>query len=136
MPCHTLEGDKKVIEEEQTSGELKGKEATRFRAVAARANYLSADRPDIQYAVKEVCRRMAKPVKSDWQKLVRLARYLKGAPRLVWEYHWQSDGGEPQVLRERLQVYLPVAITISIGQAIGEAAKVRVEELACEASTS
>ena len=76
-------GDKKAIEEEGRSDELQGKEATRFRAVAARANYLAADRPDIQYSVKEVCRRMAKPVESDWQKLVRLARYLKGAPRLV-----------------------------------------------------
>ena len=60
--------------------------------MAARANYLAADRPDVQYAVKEVCRRMAKPAKSDWQKLVRLARYLKGAPRLVWEYRWQLGG--------------------------------------------
>ena len=42
--------------------------------------------------MKEVCRRMAKPVKSDWHKLVRLARYLKGAPRLVWEYRWQAGG--------------------------------------------
>lgn len=60
--------------------------------MAARANYFSADRPDVQYVVKEMCRRMAKPVKSDWQKLVRLARYPKGAPRLVWEYLWQADG--------------------------------------------
>ena len=65
-------GDKKVLEEEGDSKELTGSEATRFRAVAARANYLSADRPDIQYAVKEVCRRMAKPVEGDWQKLARL----------------------------------------------------------------
>ena len=78
-------GDKKTIEEEEKSEELQGQEATRFRAVAARANYLAADRPDIQYSVKEVCRRMAKPVKSDWNKLVRLARYLKGSPRLVWK---------------------------------------------------
>ena len=58
-------GDKKVIEEEEKSDELLGQEATRFRAVAARSNYLAADRPDIQYAAKEVCRRMAKPVHSD-----------------------------------------------------------------------
>ena len=45
-------GDKKVMEEESSSKELTGSEATRFRAVAARANYLSADRPDIQYAVE------------------------------------------------------------------------------------
>ena len=85
-----------MIEEEEKNDELQGKEATRFRAVAARANYLQADRPDIQYAVKEICRRMAKPVESDWRKLVRLARYLRGAPRLVWEYPWQKDlGGIP-----------------------------------------
>ena len=40
-------GDKKGIEEEEKSSELQGAAATRFRAVAARANYLAADRPDI-----------------------------------------------------------------------------------------
>ena len=34
---------------------------TKFRARAARANYLAADRTDIQYAVKECCRGMASP---------------------------------------------------------------------------
>ena len=66
-----------------------------FRAIAARANYLPADRPDIQYAVKEVCRRMAKPVEGDWQKLIRLGRYLKGPPRCVLEYRWQAAGSVP-----------------------------------------
>ena len=89
-------GDKKTLEEESDSRELVvGSEATRFRAVAARANYLSADRPDIQYSVKEVCRRMAKPVEGDWQKLIRLGRYLKGAPRCVLEYPWQKVSGPP-----------------------------------------
>ena len=60
--------------------------------MAARANYLSADRPDIQYAVKTICHRMAKPVEGDWQKLARLGRYLKGAPRCVLEYRWQQAG--------------------------------------------
>ena len=81
------------MEEESDSKELVGSEATRFRAVAAGANYLSADRPDIQYSVKEVCRRMAKPVEGDWQKLTRLGRYLKGAPRCVLEYRWQVANG-------------------------------------------
>eukprot|EP00972_Heterocapsa_arctica_P085322 12574544-Heterocapsa_arctica.AAC.1 len=39
--------------------ELQGQEATAYRAAAARANYMSMDRADIQYAAKEVCRRMA-----------------------------------------------------------------------------
>ena len=36
--------------------ELEGEHATRYRALAARANYLAADRPDIMYSVKELCR--------------------------------------------------------------------------------
>ena len=84
-----------MLEEESNSRELTGSEATRFRAVAARANYLSADRPDIPYSVKEVCRRMAKPVEGDWQKLSRLGRCLRGAPRCVMEYRWQQEGENP-----------------------------------------
>ena len=72
------------MEEEEKSEDMVGAEATRFRTVAARANYLATDRPDIQYAVKEICRKMAKPVKSTWYKLVRLGRYLKGSPRCFW----------------------------------------------------
>ena len=83
-------GDKKALGVEAETEELVGPEATRFRAVAARAKHLSADRPDIQYAVKEICRRMSKPVAGDWEKLVRLGRYLRGSPRCVWEYRWQE----------------------------------------------
>ena len=96
-------GEKNTIEEEEKTEELVGAEATRFRAVAARANYLAADRPDIQYAVKEVCRKMAKPARGDWQKLVRLGRYLKGAPRCVLEYAWQDRCESPYgIQRQRL----------------------------------
>ena len=65
MSSLTLPGrDKQVMAVEAETEALMGAEATRFRAVAARANYLSGDRPDIQYAVKEICRRMAKPVRA------------------------------------------------------------------------
>ena len=38
---------------------------------------------------------MAKPVEGDWQKLIRLGRYLKGAPRCVLEYRWQVASCSP-----------------------------------------
>ena len=96
-------GEKKTVEEEGRSAELVGSEATRFRAVVARANYLAADRPDILYAVKEICRKMAKPVQGHWQKLVRLGRYLKGVLRCVLEYRWQGKaGGAVRVQWQRL----------------------------------
>ena len=50
--------------------------------MAARANYLSADRPDIQYAVKEICRRMASPVQEtgrSWSGLDGASKVRRGA---------------------------------------------------------
>ena len=44
-------GDKQAMAAESETEALVGVEATRFRAVAAPANYMSGDRPDIQYAV-------------------------------------------------------------------------------------
>ena len=43
-------GENRMLEEGASSKKLVGDEATRFRAVVARANYLSADRPDIVLA--------------------------------------------------------------------------------------
>ena len=61
-----------------------------FRGLAARANYLAADRPDIQYAAKEICRWMQAPTELGVTALKRLARYLIGKPRLVFHYRWQE----------------------------------------------
>ena len=58
--------------EERTSEELGSSEASWFRSVAARANYLGADRGDIQFAVKEACRGMAAPRREDVVKLKRI----------------------------------------------------------------
>ena len=53
--------DEKAWEEEENNQELDESQATAFRRISARANYLAADRPDIMYSVKELCRHMAKP---------------------------------------------------------------------------
>ena len=65
-------------------------EHTRFRGLAARANYLSADRPDCQYAAKEVCRSMARPTRLANYALRRLCRYLVGRKRLVFSFPYQT----------------------------------------------
>ena len=70
--------------------EIPPHEATTYRALAARANFLSLDRGDIQFSAKEICRQMSKPRRCDWGKIKRLARYLKGAPRMVLSYPWQN----------------------------------------------
>jgi hypothetical protein len=63
--------------------------ASLFRSFAARANYLAMDRPDLSQATKELCRRMSAPKAADLQALGRVARYLVGAARVVYEYPWQ-----------------------------------------------
>ena len=59
---------------------LTAEEATKYRALVARANYLAQDRPDVQFSVKELARGMAKPTEGDWGRLKRLGRYLKEKP--------------------------------------------------------
>ena len=65
---------------------LKPDYATKFRRIIARANFLAQDRVDIQYAVKEAAKGMANPKQSDWDKLVRIAKYLLGHKRYVMKF--------------------------------------------------
>jgi len=63
---------------------------TLYRGSAARCNYLSSDRPDIQYPSKEVCRFMAAPTELGLGALKRIGRYLNDRRRLVFHYPFQS----------------------------------------------
>jgi len=84
-PCEDL----KIWEEEMDVSKLNADEATVFRRLAARANFLAQDRADLQFASKEACRGMADPCRGDVKKLKRLVRYLIDHPRLVIHYKWQ-----------------------------------------------
>jgi hypothetical protein len=68
---------------------MKEGEKTRFRGVAARINYLAMDRSDLQFAAKDLCRKMANPEAKDWEKAQRIARYLKFRPRAVLEFPFE-----------------------------------------------
>ena len=69
---------------------LSRQDSTKFRALVARANYLAQDRVDIQFAVKELTRRMSAPDSEDLVALKRLGRYLQQAPRVVSYFANQS----------------------------------------------
>ena len=75
---------------EEEGEAMEPKDATKYRAVVARLNYMAADRPDLQFAVKEVARHMASPHTGHWHALKRIGQYLKGRPRLILRYYWQS----------------------------------------------
>ena len=75
--------------EEDNEDQLDGADSSKYRGLAAQANFLAQDRPDIAYAVKELCRGMSKPTARDMEALKRLARYLAGKPRVILHFGWQ-----------------------------------------------
>ncbi len=62
----------------------------RFRAVAARGNYLGQDRMGMQYSAKEISRFMSKPQEQDWRAAKSLARYVKDHKKVVLKYEYQE----------------------------------------------
>lgn len=55
-------------------------------AVGALAYLMVATRPDIAYAVSVVSRNLEKPTRSDWNRVKRILRYLKGTTSLSIQY--------------------------------------------------
>ena len=53
--------------------EMSESDATRYRAVVARCNFLSIDRPDLLYASKECSRQTSKPTNGAWAAIKRVA---------------------------------------------------------------
>ena len=64
--------------DEEQGPECNEEHKNMYKSLVARANFLSPDRMDIQYATTELCRRMACPTERDWLGLKRLVRYLRG----------------------------------------------------------
>ena len=62
---------------------LEAGDAARYRSAVGSGIYLSADRRDIQYAVKELARHMAAPRRCDMNQAMLLGRYLQQRPSLV-----------------------------------------------------
>ena len=69
-------------------------EASQYRAWVAQSNYISPDRADISFSVKELAKAMANPNQGDWCRLKRLGRYLAGKPRLQILFEWQGSQDE------------------------------------------
>ena len=76
-------------------------EATLYRALSARADYLAQDRPDIAISNKELCREFAVPTHDSFCKQKKVVRHLLHLPRLVYVYNWQE-------LRENINMYTDI----------------------------
>ena len=82
-----VEGKDEDGEDDDEFGKAK---ASEYRGIAARFNYLAAERPDLQYATKEVCREMSAPSSGSWRRRVRIGRYVLGRPRMIWKFDLQE----------------------------------------------
>ena len=83
-------GVKQTHENLQKDQQLPEYKQTAYRAVAARGNYIAADRPELQFPAKEICRWMASPSDSGTQALKRMGRFLEHHKRLVYQYPFQE----------------------------------------------
>ena len=87
----TTPGRKLTAKEWEKEAEpLEPHEASKFRQLDARANFLASDRPDIAFAVKELCRGMAAPTTRGADAIKKLDCYLLGQPRAVVLLGWQE----------------------------------------------
>ena len=83
-----IENDVKDVDDKEPR--LAPEEARKYRAIAARLNYLAPDRVDIQCAVTEAARSMSSPTAKDWPKLQRIGWHLFGRPRMSIDFPWQN----------------------------------------------
>ena len=86
---------KKLERAANASHILNSEEATLYRALSARANFLSQDRVDINFSTKELCRDFSQPTQKSFLRLKRLVRYLIGMPRLVYNFPFVNKGDKP-----------------------------------------
>ena len=69
-------------------------DAKKYRRAAARINYLSQDRPDLNVASLVLAMHMSKPMKGDEVLVKRVLRYLKGSTRSAYECPYVEDLGK------------------------------------------
>ena len=53
----------KLQQKDGDDQQLAGEDLAKYRSVTATANFIAQDRPDVRFAVKELCRDMAKPTR-------------------------------------------------------------------------
>ena len=87
--------EEKKGEEEENEELLEWKQATGYRALAARANYSAQDRVDIQYAVKELSRLLDSPGEQAWVATQHLLEYVHNTHHYSIRYTKPSGEGLP-----------------------------------------
>ena len=88
----TVPGAKDIGKDDRdVNSELKYAEAKIVQAAAGLEQYIAPDRPDIAYSVKTALQQMLKPTKLMKLQVIKVARYLKSNPRLIWKFQYQQQ---------------------------------------------
>ena len=95
-----VNGDKKEKVEDEDFEDLDKAEAKVFRGLAATLNFLSLDSPDLQFPIKQCSRDMGTPKRGSFKGLKKMARYLVGRKRVVWNFAWQDEQKFAQVFSD------------------------------------
>ena len=85
-------------EDRASRPELPRAEARRYRACAARINYMSQDRPDLSLISCVLAKRMAVPREGDEIALKRAVRYIQAVPFLEQLFEYQDINQEDEEL--------------------------------------
>jgi hypothetical protein len=73
---------------------LQDAEATLYRSLVMRINYIGQDRPDLSYTAGSLAAGMKAPTTRHWEELKRAGRYLKGHPVGTLIFEPQALPGE------------------------------------------
>ena len=77
---------------------LNEEQAKQYVSTAALLNFITQDRPEIIYAVKEVLRASASPGEEDLRRLKRILRFLRSVPEVTVCIPWEDGGSRGDVL--------------------------------------
>ena len=94
---------------------LTGEGLKRYQSVSALLNFISMDRPEEMYAVKELMRRMSNPTTGDESKLKRVVRFLRTLPRLVARYPWSPLAGHLEIYTDSDHAGCPLTRRSTLG---------------------
>eukprot|EP00971_Amphidinium_carterae_P112264 2223791-Amphidinium_carterae.1 len=76
-------GVKQEIASDEVDGYIGEEDHKIYRSVCGRLQFASPQRPDLLFTLKEVGRGLARPMKSQWQLMKHLMRYLRGSTETV-----------------------------------------------------
>ena len=82
----------KLVDEEGHAQELSEAGMMKYKYVVATANHVAQDRPDVRFAVKDLCLVVAKRTNGSWKKKKKLPMYLKGRARVVQKIKLGGEG--------------------------------------------